>query len=247
MIDALYARYSLSKEKPLDPNYKPSDAIQRRILLNEGAGKLAVIFPGWHTHNFPVDVLAKRLVRKGWAVMYYDFHDQILEPDEDLVVESFRYIRDTIIQDMEKLLAKKTYEELRLISISMGGVLLALVADKFPHFTGATAVVGGDNLAIDMWHGLRTKPYAKQFQKMHVGVRRLAKEWETVSPEAHLGHFKNKPVKFVMSRHDKFVLTKYQEKLLEKLIRTGAQVKVKKHWVGHTLTIILFAYFDSPL
>ncbi len=249
MIDALYSRYSLRKQKPLDPNYKPSDAIAGRRIINKQSKKLAVIFPGWHNHpeQVPVNRLVKRLRRKGWTVLVYDFHDQILQPADRTVVESFHYIRDFIVDDLTATISASEYDEVRFISISMGGVILALVADRFPHFTGATAAVGGDNLAIDMWHGMRTLVYAEEFQKMHLGVRKLAKEWYDLAPEHHLRHFKGKPVKLVMSKHDRFVLTEYQEKLKDQLESVGADVKVKRHWPGHVLTVLMFAFFDSPL
>lgn len=247
MIDAIYLRYSLKKEKTLDPNYKPSEAIRRSVILNKNAEKLAIIFPGWHTHDFPVNILARRLAKRGWAVLYYDFHDQILEPDEDMVLESLRYIRDSVTREIEELLKDHGYSRIHLISISLGGVPLALVCDKFHRFDSVTAVVGGDNLAIDMWYGLRTAHYAKTFQKMHVGVRRLAKDWSTLAPAHHLRHFKGKPVKIVMSKHDNFIGTKYQLRLAEQLKEVGAHVVVKRRVTGHLLTVVRYCLFDSPL
>lgn len=247
MIDALYDVYSKYKEDPLDPNYKPSDAIIGRKFINPHSRKLVVIFPGWHTHNFPVNVLAKRLAKRGWAVLFYDFHDQIMEPDQEVVVESFRYIRDTVCSEIQKLMAEQNYEQIHFIGISLGGVPLALVSDKFHHFTSVTSVVGGDNLAIDMWYGMRTEPYRRAFEKMHIGVRHLAQEWENVAPDNHLKHFKGKPVKLVISLHDKFVRTEYQKKLARQLEEVGAKVTTKKRLVGHTLTIVRFCLFDAPL
>jgi hypothetical protein len=247
MIDALYTRYAKHKEKPLDPNYQPHDAIQAKKLINPQADKLAVIFPGWHTHKFPINILAKRLAKRGWAVLYYDFHDQILEPDEDVVVESFRVIRDTISKEIQELLTKHDYLRVHFISVSMGGVPMALVCDKFSHFTSVTAVVGGDNLAINMWYGLRTDHYRRAFEKMHVGVRRLAKDWDILAPEKHLRHFKGKPIKFVMSLHDNFVRTKYQKRLAERLQEAGAQITIKRRFSGHMVTILRYCLFDNPI
>jgi len=249
MIDALYVRYSLRQKDSLDPRYKPEQAIVDRQFLNPGADKLAVIFPGWHNRSkqFPISRVIKRLQRKGWAVLVYDFHDQVLQANDETVVESFRFIRDTIADDLEKVQSGKNYSEIRLISISMGMVMLGLVADKYSHFTSTTVVVGGDNLAIDMWHGMRTKIYADEFRKIHIGIRKLTHDWNELAPVNHLRHFKDKPIKFVMGTRDEFVLTKYQEKLLSNLLDAGAKVKVKKHHGGHVFTIVLFALFDSPL
>lgn len=244
MLDRFYLSLQLKKDKPLDAGYKPSDAIRAIKYTNLESDRLAVIFPGWHTHDFPIDALVKRLEKRGWAVITFDFHDQILEPDEDVVVQSFRYIRDAASQALKEQTSLKPYRKIHFISLSMGGVPMAMVADKFKYFTSATCVVGGDDLAIDMWHGLRTEDYKKQFQKMHIGIRRLAKEWNGIAPDNHLKNFKGKPLKFVMSSTDCFVRTEYQEKLAERLVEAGSDLSVKKRRSGHLLTVLRYCYLD---
>lgn len=246
MFDAIYASYSRKKDKLLDPQYKPSDSIKSKKLLNRNADKLAVIFPSWHTHNFPVNILAKRLKKKGWAVLLYDFHDQIMESDEDIVVNSFRYIRDSVANELKELEKRRNYKQIHFIGISLGNVPLTLVTDKFPNFSSATIVVGGDDLAIDMWHGLRTSGYRDAFLKMHIGIRKLDKEWQVVSPINHVRHFAHKKIKIYISLHDKFVGTEYQKKLAEKIQQTGGEVKIKKSHLGHTLSIVRFCLFEKP-
>lgn len=249
MIDALYARYSLKKEVPLSAGYKASDAILGKQLINPNSAKLAVILPGWHNHpqGFPINKLTKRLAKNGWAVLVYDFHDQILEPDENLVVESFSYIRQSVAKDIERLAEKQKYTQIHLIGISLGTVPWALIADTFTDFTSATVVLGGDDLAIDMWHGIRTQHYRHEFEKLHVGIRKLDEEWQGIAPVNHLKHFAGKKVKVVMSLNDKFILTQYQKKLIDRLSRNGATVSVKNSRFGHALTIVRFCLFDSPL
>lgn len=247
MFDILYASYARKREKPLDQGFKPENAIQSEQLLNPGSPSLAVIFPGWHTHKFPVNILAKRLVKKDWAVLFYDFHDQILVPDEAMVEQSFRYLRDHIALQIENLIRQHGYEKVQLIGISLGNVPLSLVADKYRKFSGATLVLAGDSLAIDMWYGIRTVDYRHAFEKLHIGVRRLSDDWQNVSPVNYAQAFKGKPVKVVMSLHDRFIFTKYQKRFAEKLIENGAIVKRKKYRTGHALSIVRFCLFGSPL
>src|SRR3989344_3330236 len=247
MIDALYGRYSRRKDKLLDPKYKPSDAIAGKSLVNEHSNKLVIIFPSWHTHNFPVNILSRRLAKKGWAVLAYDFHDQIIEPNEDMVADSFRFIRDTITSEIQNLVNKHGYQQIHLIGISLGNMPLALVADKLKNFTGATIVVGGDDLAIDMWYGLRTQNYRHAFEKLHVSLRKLDDEWQGVSPANHVKSFAGKKVKFVMSLNDEFVMTKYQKKLADKIAEAGADLTVFPRRFGHTISIIWFCLFEPPL
>jgi hypothetical protein len=247
MIDRIYSVYSLKKEKPLDPSYQPKDVISRHKFLDAGNDRLAVIFPGWHTHNFPANILAKRLYKKGWSVLYYAYHDQIIEPEEKVVIESMRYFRDRACVDINRIVHQKPYRQIHFIGISLGGVPMALVCDKFKYFTGVTAVVAGDDLAVDMWYGARTQRYRMAFEKIHVGIRKLAKDWDAIGPDHHLRHFKGKPVKFILSKHDNFVPTKYQKKLAEELVKCGAVVKIKKRYTGHIMTITRYCLFDNPI
>lgn len=247
MIDALYARWSRKKDILVDPNYKPQNSIKHKRLLNSYADKLVVIFPSWHTHNFPINILSKRLAKKGWAVLAYDFHDQIIEPNEDMVADSFRFIRDTIASEIQNLTNKYKYQQIHLIGISLGNVPLALVADKLQNFTGATIVVGGDDLAIDMWYGLRTQNYRRAFEKLHISLRKLDNEWLEIAPANHVKSFANKKVKFVISLNDEFVMTKYQKKLADKIAETGADLTIIPKRFGHTVSIIWFCLFEPPL
>jgi hypothetical protein len=247
MIDRLYARYSYRKEKPLDPSYKPAKVIAGRRYYESGNDKLAVIFPGWHTHNFPVNILAKRLLKHGWSVLLYDYDDNILEPDERAVIESMKYFRDKACADIERLTSEKPYRQVHFICISLGGVPMAMVCDKFKYFTGVTAVVGGDDLAVDMWYGARTAHFRKAFESMHIGIRKLAEEWDYIGPDHHLKHFNGKSVKFILSKHDTFVPTKYQKKLAKELIEAGAKVKIYYRRTGHILTITRFCLLDNPI
>jgi len=247
MVDSLYARYAKLRDRPLDKEYRPQDSIRGRILLNEHSDKLAVIFPGWHTHKFPVNRLAKRLVKKGWAVLLYDFHDQIIEPSDEIVEKSFRYVRDQISKELLDLNKKHEYQQIHFIGISLGNVSMALVAEGFTVFNSATFVVGGEDLAVDMWHGLRTLYLRDEFKKAHIGLRRLDKDWKDEAPMNHARRFAKKKIKFVMSKSDKFILPRYQIKLLEDIKNVGAEVELKTRRTGHLVTIVRYCLFDSPI
>lgn len=249
MIDALYVRIGLRNEKQLDPKYEPKNAIKNIIWDNPEGEKLAVIFPGWHNNptRFPIKRLIRRLTKRGWAVLAYNFHDQILVPEEDIVVDSFRYITRQVSDYLEVIHRSGKYSQIHLIGISLGTVPWAMVADRFTKFTGATIIVGGDDLAIDMWQGIRTQHYRKALQKLHVTMRRLDDDWDAIAPVNHLRHFKGKPVKVFMSRTDRIIRSDYQKKLVDRLGENGASVNVKDTRFGHAMSIVWFCLFGSPL
>lgn len=247
MFDILFSYYSVRKDRPPDPAYTPERAIAGKRLINPRAENLCVLLPGWHnsSQRFPISHLIKRLSRRGWTVLVYDFHPQILEPDDETVVASFKHIRDTIGEDLDALTARRSFKEVHLLSLSLGTVTCGLVADVFKNFSSATFVVGGDDLAIDMWHGVRTQNLRRSFQKLHVGIRKLDEDWQSVAPVNHLRNFSGKPVTVILATADQVIRTKYQYKLAERLTQNGAQVKVKKIHFGHVLTVIRFCLFGS--
>lgn len=244
MIDSILIRRAYKNPRPVDITYKPEDSIVSKKFIDSKNHKLAVIFPGWHTHNFPVNILAKRLAKRGWSVLYYDFHDQILEPNDWTVKRSFDYIRDQITSDIESIVHQRAYRQIHFIGISLGSVPLGMVADKFKKFSSVTWVVGGEDLAIDMWHGLRTQDLRRDFEQVRIGLKKLAKDWDNLGPDHHLKCFKNKSVRLVVSKTDIVILAKYQYKLAEELNKIGAQTKINKRYTGHFMTILRYCLFS---
>ncbi|HZP55273.1 MAG TPA: hypothetical protein VFB03_00685 [Candidatus Saccharimonadales bacterium] len=246
MLDKAIAIRDHLKEKPLDPNYRPEDAIQGRRLINQKSDRLAVIFPWWHNKSIFYRYLVRRLARKGWAVLAYDFHDQILEPDEETVLRSMHFIQKQITWELSLLTAKHQYKEVHFIGLSLGNVPLTLVADSFQDFTGATIVAGGDDLAKDMWHGLRTLYLRDEFKKEKINETRLDKDWWDIAPQNHVRRFAQKNVYFYMPLHDRFILTKYQKRLAKAIEDVGAKVFIKKSQFGHALSIARFCLLEPP-
>lgn len=237
-----FSYYSVRKDPPLDPAYTQERAIVGKRLTNPRAEKLCVLLPGWHNSSkrIPLRWLVKRLSKRGWAILVYDFHPQILEADEKMVVESFRHIQASICEDLDSLTARRGYKKVHLLGISLGSVACSLVADGFKGFTGATLVVGGDDLAIDMWHGTRSQILRRDFQKLHVGIRKLDKDWRYVAPVNHLKNFSGKPVTMVLATADKVIRTEYQKRLAERLKENGAELLIRKNHLGHVLTVVRF-------
>ncbi|HSW78395.1 MAG TPA: hypothetical protein VLF88_00030 [Candidatus Babeliales bacterium] len=247
MIDQLAARYYQKKQIRLDPRYKPSDSIVTRTYLPGQSDSLVVIFPGWHTHKFPIDILAKRLNKRGWSVFWCELHDQILEPDDKTVVASFMHVRDEIVSELRRLTTGRLYRKIHFIGISLGTVTMTLVVEKFPHFTEASIVVGGDNLAVDMWHGIRTLYLRDEFKKQKISVKKLALDWKEEAPKNHVQRFERKRVNLIMSQTDKFILPKYQKALKHSLEVARADIIAKQRRTGHILTILRYCLIDKPV
>lgn len=246
MIDSLFAKYSRQKDKNYQKlNYQPHDAIRSSYLLNPASRKLVVIFPGWHTHKFPVGVLARRLAKRGWTVMWYDFHDRIIDAEVAEVRESFEYVASKIAVDIKKQTYSHPYHTVHLIGISLGNVAMSMTADKYGLFSSATFVAAGDDLAVDMWHGLRTLYLRDEFKKEHISLEKLDTTWKQEAPKNHVTRFKGKDVKLVLSKADKFILPQYQMAMMNRLKFAKANVVLRKRRTGHIMTILRYCLIDN--
>lgn len=86
--------------------YSPEQAILSSSLKNEGAPRLAVVFPPWHGGDEYMEMLTNRLAKNGSAVLDFDFHDQILEADIERVLQSYRYIQEVASQRLGQLIQR---------------------------------------------------------------------------------------------------------------------------------------------
>lgn len=242
MIDKFLSYLGQKQDIIIDPNYRPEQAVIGKELINSHQSRLMVLFPPWHGGGWFYARLIDRLSKKGWAVLAYRFNAQILEAEDKAVIESFRHIKRVIVADLETLPAAR-YHEIRLVGLSLGNVALAMVADGFAKFNSATIVVGGDDLAVDSWHSIRAIDIRRRFEREHIGITKLGKDWECIAPKNHVKNFLGKPVKLVISSRDRIILTKYQYSLARAIEAAGGFVSIKKSRVGHIPTTILFCLF----
>lgn len=241
MVDFLFTAYSSFKTKPLDPKFKPHQAIRSQELFNQKSDRLVVIFPWWHAGSgFFYKSLVRRLKREGWAVLAYHFDSQILQADEELVMKSFEFIQKQVTAELNLLKRKHGYKQIEFLGLSLGNISLCLVADKFQDFSGATIVAGGDDLAKDMWYGIATKEIRKDFTQENVRIQRLDLDWLPLAPDTHVRSFANKKVDIIMALKDRMIFPQYQKRLANDISKVTDQVTIKKFWVGHTVTVAYY-------
>jgi hypothetical protein len=192
------------------------------------------------------DKLAKRLTKRGWAVLDYKFHDSIIEADDATVIKSFKQIQKQVAKELQGFRSTNSYEKIHLIGISLGNVPLAMVCKEFPGFDSATLVVAGDDLAWDMWHGILTQDLRRGFEKEQIGIRRLDKDWLDLAPKNNLKNFALKPVKLYVALKDDVIRTPYQKRLAEAVAKISDRVSVKNIRSGHAGTIVWFCLL-APL
>jgi hypothetical protein len=245
MFDRLFLLYSKNKIEVDDLNYKPENALISRKLINPEGPKLAVVFPPWHGVQTLSNVLCRRLEKRGWAVLIYEFNTQILMADESMVLDSFNYIQQTISNDLVSLNKQHAYSQIRFIGLSLGSVALAMVADRFHDFDTVNIVVGGDDLALCMWYGERTRNVRRAFEHHHLHVRKLDRDWRVLAPKGHIRHFEGKTTSLVISKTDTIIPSKYQERLKNDIEQVGGNVSPRYTLLGHYLSVVRYCLWGS--
>ncbi|MBX4190505.1 hypothetical protein KW794_00255 [Candidatus Saccharibacteria bacterium] len=219
--------------------YNPAQAIARSHLINPEAPALSVIFRPWHGGGHMVKAFINHLSSRS-AVLDYELHDQIIEPNIDRVPLSFEAIRIRIATDLSKLSDNFEYQSVHLIGMSLGNVALALVAKEYPEFSKATVVVGGDNLAALMWDGIRTQSIRRALSKQGVTKQELDEAWQGIAPGNQVEAFRGKDVRMIISTKDKVLPTAGQLNLRDKLYCAGADVSPSYSRLGHVATLTRF-------
>lgn len=237
MLDNVLGFYASRKYSQLDDGYKPDMAITSSNLVNANGANLTVLFPPWRGGDIAYDLLAKRLIRNGSAVLRYKFNPQILEPNVNRVLASFNFIQNKVIDDLTKLIESRKFGQINLVASSLGNVSLGLVAKNFPHFTNTTMVVAGSNLAKSAWRGARTQHIRNTFEQQGFTEDMLDEAWASVAPKSAVNSFSGKPVHLLMSVTDTVIPTIYQQEMLEELHMAGAITTIDSYNSGHIATV----------
>jgi hypothetical protein len=237
MLDKIVGKYSIVKNRTVNDNYTPADAITSSKLTNPGGAYLTVLFPPWHGGVAVYDKLTRRLVKNGSAVLAYKFHGQILQPDVQMVIKSYEHIQKTITNEISKLVEKYNYQYVDLTACSLGNVALFLVASKYPLFRKATLIVSGSTLARDMWEGSRTGVIRRQLEAKGITESTLSKAWSGLAPSNHVTAFAGKEVTMYVSTTDKVIPARYQQEMADCMLAVNPATRVYVSAKGHVASV----------
>lgn len=240
MIDELMCRRSARRFVPDDQDYNPSNIVMTHELINQSTDRLAVIFPPWNGGGRAINLLAERVVRRGYTVLKLASHPRILEPNVNNVLTAYRLIRDQTADLIDHTIDQSRYDKPWFIGPSLGNVALTMTASIFPDFAKASMAVAGSNLATCLWRGIRTQPIAKELLSQGVDMMQLEEAWNELAPINNLKTFQGKPVDMLISTTDRVIPTQYQRAMHEGLVEAGANVTVRETALGHYAATGLF-------
>lgn len=229
-----------------DVTYRPTDAITEKAVLNPGLERLVVMFPPWHNGDPHYSNLARRIAEQN-TVLKYQFHDSIIEPDPQRVLQSHEFVENVVAEDIAALQEELGITRVHLLGISVGNVALTRVAAKLDEFESATIALGASDLAASMWEGIRTQGIRSGFEDKGVRKEELVEKWQPLAPINHAQHFRGKDVRTVISRRDTIMGTHYQRQLTRGLQANGARVTTQYVSTGHYLSVWRFCEFQGRL
>ncbi|MDB5175152.1 MAG: hypothetical protein JWM81_10 [Candidatus Saccharibacteria bacterium] len=237
MLDKIVGKYSIVKNRTVNVNYTPVDAITSSKITNPGGAYLTVLFPPWHGGVAVYDKLTRRLVKNGSAVLAYKFHGQILQPDVQMVIKSYEHIQKTVTNKIHELVEKYSYQYVDLTACSLGNVALLLVASTYPDFRKATLIVSGSTLARDMWEGSRTGIIRQQFEATGITESMLSKAWANLAPSSHVAALAGKEVTMYISGTDKVIPARYQQEMADAVLAVNPKTRVYVYARGHVASV----------
>lgn len=238
MFDQWKSRKELSSGADVfDDCFESANVITERQLINPGQDTLVVMFPPWHSGNPYYDQFADRLSQRH-TVLKYQFHDQIIEPNADRVLESHEHIQGQIPREISEIQADLNIKRTHLLGISIGNVALTRAASALDSFDSATIALAADCLADSMWQGIRTQEIKRTLEEQGMTRPKLIDKWRALAPIAYAKSFQGKQVRIVASRRDAVMPTENQIKFINGLSGSEVDLSVKHVWTGHYLTVL---------
>ncbi len=244
MLDKLLIRKYTPKDR-FTNKYGPEQAIARTRFLNENGNNLYIIFPPWHGGGLVYEKLINRLCKKGDAVLAYYFHDEILKPDTDIEVASFAYLRDKVTEELQEIVNRHAYKNVRLIAMSLGIPALSIVIERFQRFDSATLICSGSSLAKSMWNGSRTQHIREGIEQHGQDLAHVESVWNNLAPANHVRALAGKEVSIYVSVTDKIIPTRYQMEFVRAAQNANVNPKIHTTHLGHYATIIKFCLYGK--
>jgi hypothetical protein len=240
-FDKLFVKYSCKKYKyfktPLtEKNFK------KRFIHVPKSKILYINLSGWHTHLSTSFALKKRVLKKEFSFLNYEFPEGVLSSDEKLTKKDFLKMSEIVKKDIKDYKKRFKFKKIVVVGASLGGVIGFLVTNGNKNVDKFVSICTGYDLAESLWTGIVTKKLRKKFEKKKITLKKLKKAWEKITPANNVNKLKDKEIILFLSQADKVIDYSQGEKMFKAL--KNKKYKVDLHVnknLGHYLTIY-FSY-----
>jgi len=215
--------------------------VARQTFYNPDGKNLYVIFLPWHSGgDIPWKWLSRRIIRRNNAVIEYRWTDSTLSADAEYTLKAYKFIAGQIVKEFSEITRQHEYGRVNLIGMSLGNVILSLVASQLNNFDRVTMICTASSLAKSLWYGNKTREIYYEMIERKVTLFDLKKVWRDIEPINHIGVFRNKNVRVVVSKTDTSIPARFQVEYVEQAKKQIKHLKVKTTRLGHYGAIIKY-------
>lgn len=241
MLDAFYALEEQVKPPEFDSSYTADQAIiGMQFVHAPHSDELTIVFPPWHTPQWFSRHIKQQLLDKRSNALIYEFNPLLLNKDIIKVKKSFEYIALHIPEDVRQIQNHQPIRAINLLGLSIGSVALCITAEKLPRFDNVTLVAPGNDLAVSMWDGWRTRRLRNSLKAEGYKLTELQREWDDLAPQAHVETLKGHTVHIVLAKQDRFIPFQYGKDLFDKLHQLNPGTTCNISPFGHIATILRY-------
>jgi len=199
--------------------------------------KIIILVDGWSSYE-SLYLLIRNTIPNDYGYIQYAYPDKILTSDPAKTKDNFKYLIETITNDLKKLNKKKN-RTFYLYGQSLGGLFCMIVSDKI-NVKNCMLIVPGYNLAEAFWKGASTQGLKEEMiKKYQTTLPKLKKEWKEISPDYY---FKNKSYNtnfsIILSKNDKVIPIENGRKLIKLLKEENIKVHVSWTNLSHQLEML---------
>lgn len=230
-------------------NDLPAADIKKNFIYKNNSTILKVLIPPWGNGEYLVTkLLRRRLIKKGYSCLSYTLPRRILSSDIYLTLKLFNDISEQIKLDIAELKVKHHFQQIDIISFSLGAVNACLIANNNPDISGLFLIIPGACLASSLWDGVRTQRLKKIYEKQGVNRGQLIKIWADLAPKNNIDALNNKKIFIAISLADKIIPYNSGQELANLLIKRYSPTIIEKNRrLGHYLTSIKYHLFSEIL
>ncbi len=247
MIDYLISRFnsfSLDTRGLSRENF--ADRTKKDFFYYPNSDTLIVSAPSWGGKIREWQEVKRQAKKSGASFLAYEFPRQIFSANQALTVEMFQLISETVRADIKKLKENCKLERVMIIGISLGSSYGSMIYKDNLDITDIVLVCPGNNLAQNMWHGVRTQHFRKSYERQGVSEEKLKESWHDLASENNMPAPGTR-VTILYGKYDA-VIPYFQSKTLADTLRNNNfKVTAKNYPLGHYLTIFNFLTFPGKI
>jgi hypothetical protein len=233
--------YIRNSKQVFDEKIPVKNLIKKEFWHKKGSEELFVILPPWGGRFYLNFFLRKKILKRGYSFLEYEFPEEILSSNWEITLKDFSKIRDAIIKEIRKTKKEHKFRKINLIGVSIGCINTCMIANDNSLIDELFLIIPGRCLAESMWKGISTQKIRQAYENKGVTLKKLKEYWHSLAPENNINKLKAKKISIFLSKADVIIPFHYGKKLVEEIKAFRYNISYKDNkFLGHNLTALSF-------